>query len=555
MINELDIIPYKITEIQPDERVIVFAPHSDDETIGCGGTIALHAEIGTPVKIINLTDGSKADLSKKYNPQQYIKIRQNELKKAARILGVSDLEFWGYHGRTLHLTTELVDRCLDCFSRFHPTWIYAPGPTEIHPDHRTTANIVWDAVSQLDFPVKVSFYETLTPIRPNMLIDITAVIDKKKQALQAFSTQLAENHYERIIGLNEYRTLSLIDEKYKFAESFWTVDTTSDHYPSLAQLYLQQQQIDVLHKIKTGPKVSIIIRTKDRPHLLEEALQSVAVQTYTNLELIIVNDGGQSIDDVLKKFEPYLDIRLLNYDKNLGRAEAASKGLDYVMGDYIMFLDDDDLLYPEHCEILVDFLEHHDVKVAYTDTCCAFYERDEETGSYRLIEKKVIYSNDFNKSVILFENITPIMCIIFSREVLKRVTRLEDMLMYEDWNFWVRISRHYDFQHIRQVTSEYRIFTDRKGAYAHDHSPQRDYWLGYAFEKHRNLISGADYVEYQTQLKEKIASYESKIAEQHEQITALREHADVLEDFAIRVRKTLPFRVYHFFRNLLKKSK
>ncbi|RMH69148.1 MAG: glycosyltransferase [Gemmatimonadetes bacterium] len=553
MIKERDIIAFEVTKIPVGQRVLVFAPHADDETIGCGGTITLLTQAGNPVKIINVTDGRTGDFSKRYDPQEYVQIRQNELRAAAQILGTTDVEFWDYRCESLHITTELIERCLECFYTFQPQLVLCPAPTEIHPDHRTTAHLVWETASQLSFPVHIWFYETLTPIRPNTLIDITSVIDRKKRALQAFPSQLAENHYERILGLNEYRTLSLIQDKYRYAEAFWAVNTAMDHYPSLAQVYLQQQQVDVIHKVKTGPQVSIIVRTKNRPHLLAEALQSIVNQTYSQIEVVIVNDGGNPIDDLLETFRPALEIRLVTHEKSGGEAKAASSGLKHARGKYLMFLDDDDLLYPEHCEILVDFLEHHDLEVAYTDTCCAFYERDTESGDYRLKEKKVIFSNDFDRSAMLFENLTPIMCVMFSNVILQHVPNFsEDIDIYDDWDFWVRVSRKFDFQHLRVVTSEYRIFTDRQGAYAHDNSPKRDYWLGYAFEKHRHLITGMDHVAYQRQIQAKIRRYESRIEELEQQVSALRDHAQTLEDFAIRVRRTLPFKIYQFFRDLWK---
>ena len=120
---------------------------------------------------------------------------------------------------------------------------------------------------------------------------------------------------------------------------------------------------------KENRLVSIIVRTKDRPKLLKRALQSIVVQTYRPVEVVLVNDGGCDLD--IEELKGILDDIALNYirlEKNTGRAHAGNVGIEKAKGHYIGFLDDDDEFYPEHLVTLVSFLEHNDYEVAYTDS-------------------------------------------------------------------------------------------------------------------------------------------------------------------------------------------
>ena len=97
-----------------------------------------------------------------------------------------------------------------------------------------------------------------------------------------------------------------------------------------------------------NPLVSIIVRTKDRPKLLERALQTVASQTYRPIEVVLVNDGGCDLDIKAEKILEDMSLNYIRLEKNTGRAHAGNIGLGNVNGKYVGFLDDDDEFYPEH---------------------------------------------------------------------------------------------------------------------------------------------------------------------------------------------------------------
>ena len=90
--SEIDILPYQTTSLV-GEKVIVFAPHPDDETFGCGGAIAAHCKHGDQVKVIILTNGDNADTLNRHRTEKYVEIRKSEAQQAVSILGVNDSEY------------------------------------------------------------------------------------------------------------------------------------------------------------------------------------------------------------------------------------------------------------------------------------------------------------------------------------------------------------------------------------------------------------------------------------------------------------------------------
>jgi len=220
--NESDILPYQTVSLV-GEKVIAFAPHPDDETIGCGGTISAHCKHGDRVKVIILTNGDKADTSNSYGREEYVRIRKAEAKKAGVVLGVNDIEFWGYPDRGLKPDENLISRLSDLLKDYKPTLIYCPSPTEVHPDHRSTSQAVWETILRVKAPPKAAFYELGVPFRPNTLVDITPYIEVKRKAMNTYKSQQAENDYcNKILGLNKYRTYTL-SPQVEYAEGYYIV--------------------------------------------------------------------------------------------------------------------------------------------------------------------------------------------------------------------------------------------------------------------------------------------------------------------------------------------
>ena len=207
---------------------------------------------------------------------------------------------------------------------------------------------------------------------------------------------------------------------------------------------------------KGRPLVSIIVRTKDRPRLLKRALQSVAVQTYRPIEVILVNDGGCELNiEELKGILKDISLNYIRLERNTGRAHAANVGIKNASGHYIGFLDDDDEFYPEHVSILVNFLMQGDYYVAYTDSEIVKFDYEIEKGEFVEKERYVLFSEDFSFERLLLGNYIPLMCLLFDNKVLKYVKFDETFDLYEDWDLLIQIAERYPFYHIKKVTAKY----------------------------------------------------------------------------------------------------
>jgi LmbE family N-acetylglucosaminyl deacetylase len=232
MMLESDIIPF--STVPPfGERALVLAPHPDDETLGCGGTVRLLLMANKRVKVVFLTSGEQADQS--HINSGYGTLREKEAEKALRVLGVSDYEFLRFPDRGLHSHYSKVGRhILKIAETYQPDTIYSPSMIEINPDHRASASLALDLQRGMmqdgtdhERPVCVLFYEVTTPLRPNMLTDISSVFRRKDRAIRKYRSQLRILDYRAYCdALNTFRALTV--DGARRAEAFWRVDRPID---------------------------------------------------------------------------------------------------------------------------------------------------------------------------------------------------------------------------------------------------------------------------------------------------------------------------------------
>jgi GT2 family glycosyltransferase/LmbE family N-acetylglucosaminyl deacetylase len=237
------------------DRVLVFAPHPDDEVFGCGGTLAALLSSGASVKIIVLTGGEDqvgdCDGS-----------RQVESCKAAEIIGYAKPDFWSFCDRQLLKTASLKERMRGAIEEFEPNLVFAPSIWEVHPDHRATAQFAAESIQMLANDIELWMYEVGQPLSCNRLVDITEFRDIKSAAMAQFQSQLEFQLYnDQIEGLNRYRTYTL-PKRVIAAEAFYVVPA------SAIGLMLGCTQPDFL---------------SDKVSIAEQKLE-LARQNYTELE-------------------------------------------------------------------------------------------------------------------------------------------------------------------------------------------------------------------------------------------------------------------------------
>jgi glycosyltransferase involved in cell wall biosynthesis len=212
-----------------------------------------------------------------------------------------------------------------------------------------------------------------------------------------------------------------------------------------------------------SPLVSVIVPTYNRPEMLAEALRSVLAQTFPDFEIIVVNDAGVDVKPLIDHFNSSGNIRYINKETNQGLAAARNTGIGVARGKYIAYLDDDDIYYPDHLETLVGVLEERACKVAYTDARRAFQEKRGER--YCTIKYDDPYGDDYDADRLLVENFIPVLCVMHHKECLETAGMFDETLYrHEDWDLWIRISRHFTFIHIPRTTAEYTFReTDSSG--------------------------------------------------------------------------------------------
>ena len=186
-------------------RVLILSPHPDDEALGCGGTLRWHVEQGDKVQVIFLTSGEQGVRGQ--DSTETSRIRTEEAKAAAKVLGYQSLEFWHEPDGALKLTRPLLKRMKEKLGAWKPGLVYAPHPREMHPDHRTTARLIRRAIDETKSAAEVRLYEIWTPLQQiDHVQDISRQMDMKLAAIRAHRSQCAIMKFdESALALARYR--------------------------------------------------------------------------------------------------------------------------------------------------------------------------------------------------------------------------------------------------------------------------------------------------------------------------------------------------------------
>ena len=218
--QEPELAPYVPLSDWPAKSLLVLAPHPDDEVIACGGLLALAARRQIELHVVIVSDGAKGG-----DPTA----REFESQAAAMVLSQGGpwprLEFWRLPDRELRPDADLRDRIAQIVRATDADWVIAPSPFEVHPDHRAVCRASIEAMASMrpSCP-RLMLCEIGQPLIANTLVDITSVLELKRQALRCFVSQLALQAYdEQILGLNRQRSYTL-GPQVTAAEAYWFVD-------------------------------------------------------------------------------------------------------------------------------------------------------------------------------------------------------------------------------------------------------------------------------------------------------------------------------------------
>lgn len=221
-----------VEDTAPRGRIVVLAPHMDDETFGCGGTLAAAVANGATITVVFLTDSSKG-----YDPSQVATFSQTEVaqferelatqrKEEARLacsaLGIRDLRFLDFPDSALAANPDSIAALTAILVDAKAEEIFLPFFCDPHPDHWNANRLLVAAAREKRFePVRCWGYEVWNPLCANVIVEISSTIEAKTAAIAAYPSQNRDRDYARaIVGLNVYRALQ-IERHGGYGEAFY----------------------------------------------------------------------------------------------------------------------------------------------------------------------------------------------------------------------------------------------------------------------------------------------------------------------------------------------
>ena len=246
-------------------------------------------------------------------------------------------------------------------------------------------------------------------------------------------------------------------------------------------------------KMHTG-LVSIIIPAYNAARYLSEAVNSALHQTYSDVEIIVVDDGStDNIKDIARPYREAGKIQYI-YQENKGLSAARNTGIRAARGEYIAFLDSDDLFLPDKLEKQVRYLEEHPA----CDICYCnlkhFYEEEPD----RMLQLQYRYYSGADAFPhLLWKNFINPLSVVLRRSVFDHYGYFnESMRRSEDWDMWVRAAyRGARFDFLPEALARYRM---RRGSlsYAAESEIQRKQMTLAFFKRLRNSMPPADRMRY-----------------------------------------------------------
>jgi glycosyltransferase involved in cell wall biosynthesis len=204
------------------------------------------------------------------------------------------------------------------------------------------------------------------------------------------------------------------------------------------------------------PKVSVIIATYNRAHFIRDAIDSVMAQSFTDYEIIVADDG--SSDTTQKIVNSYGARVRYFYQTNQGKAFAQNMAASHAQGDYLAFLDDDDIWYPNKLEIQIKLLEDN---LVIGFVCSESYLIDEKGNTLRHWTKKPTNLETFES--LYDENFIQHSSVVVRKGLFHAVGGVDERLATtEDYDLWLRLAKISRFKYINAPLVKYRQHATNK---------------------------------------------------------------------------------------------
>jgi len=267
------------------------------------------------------------------------------------------------------------------------------------------------------------------------------------------------------------------------------------------------------------PLVSVVVRTKDRQEELIEALASIVAQSHRPLEVVMVNDGGGPVDRAMQTADRAVPVTLVHHPISRGRAAAANAGVAAAKGEWIAFLDDDDLFLPGHLTAVLGAARAVGAQVAYAGC------RLERPG-----QPPEVLAVPFDREGLRLANFVPTCAVVIARAALARTGGFDESLPFlEDWELWLRLAQHHEFAFTPEVTSVYRV---RPGTVGGEMAAERWQAMERLFARHWDGITPSGLTARLSRLERDIADWRDRALAAEAEATRQRQENRFVRDLA-----------------------
>ena len=297
------------------------------------------------------------------------------------------------------------------------------------------------------------FYASIEPLRTHLHVLDQAFQALGRRALSAHKTEIAAFLEQRVKAYSPDELQALTSEFQRGCQQLAALSGSAEPEP-----------------LPSDPLVSVIVPTKDRPELLQDTLGSVNAQTYPKWELVVVNDGGADVGDLVRELDVHGRFKYLRHPVSRGLPAARNTGIRFSRGDIFCYLDDDDTLRPEHLQTVVSALRETQAEFVYTEA--EYVHEAVINGERREVARNTPCSGiEYSRERLHVSNFIPVNTWAHRRELLERAGLFDcELNAFEDWDLLLRFSRLVDFVHIPRLTVEVHMRASTPG----EHMTQRE---------------------------------------------------------------------------------
>ena len=188
------------------------------------------------------------------------------------------------------------------------------------------------------------------------------------------------------------------------------------------------------------PKVSVIIPTYNRSHMITRAVESVLNQTYPEFEIIIVDDAStDSTYDVIRSINDSR-VKVIRHERNMGGSRSRNTAIEASSGEYIALLDDDDEWLPEKLRKQVDVFRESSAETGLVYSGFSFISSKDNSVLKGIVPQKKgdLFRDFLNRDIICASTS------VIKKDCFKKAGNFDETLSScQDWDMWIRITRHY----------------------------------------------------------------------------------------------------------------